>query len=88
MYRRRGMRSVMAQEAAHIRIQLDEQALNAVPVDERAGLEVTEDTSPTAEDLKARSRSGTATINGHIFWTACLPLLRQLPLAPYILHFV
>jgi hypothetical protein len=53
-----GPRSVMAQEATQIRIQLDQQALNAVPGRERAGLEVREDTSPAAEDLKARSLPG------------------------------
>jgi hypothetical protein len=55
-----GSRSVMAQEATKIRIQLDQQALNAVPGRERAGLEVREDTSPAAEDLKARSLPGKA----------------------------
>ncbi|PZR91222.1 MAG: hypothetical protein DLM68_03865 [Hyphomicrobiales bacterium] len=50
----------MAQEATQIRIQLDQQALNAVPGDERAGLEVTEDTSPAAQALKARSPPGKA----------------------------
>jgi hypothetical protein len=39
----------MAQEAAAVRMQLDQQALNAVPGDERVGLEVTEDTSPAAQ---------------------------------------
>jgi hypothetical protein len=54
-----GLHSVMAQEAAAVvRMQLDQQALNAVPGDERAGLEVTEDTSPAAQDLKARSLPG------------------------------
>jgi hypothetical protein len=52
--------SVMAQEATKIRIQLDEQALNTVPGRERAGLEVREDISPAAEDLKARSLPGKA----------------------------
>jgi len=56
-----GLRSVMAQETAQVRIQLDQQALNTVPGDERAGLEsVTEDTSPEAQALKARSPSGKA----------------------------
>ena len=55
-----GLRSVMAQEATQIRIQLDQQALNTVPGDERAGLEVTEDTSPEAQALKARSPPGKA----------------------------
>jgi hypothetical protein len=50
----------MAQEAAQIRMQLDQQALNTVPGDERAGLEVTEDTSPEAQALKARSPPGKA----------------------------
>ena len=50
----------MAQEAAAVRIQLDQQALNAVPGDERVGLEVTEDTSPEAQALKARSLPGKA----------------------------
>jgi len=50
----------MAQEAAAVRMQLDQQALNAVPGDERVGLEVTEDTSPAAQDLKARSLPGKA----------------------------
>jgi hypothetical protein len=53
-------RSVMAQEATKIRIQLDQQALNTVPGRERAGLEVRVDTSPAAEDLKARSLPGKA----------------------------
>jgi hypothetical protein len=55
-----GPRSVMAQEATQIRIQLDQQALNTVPGDERAGLEVSEDTSPEAHALKARSPPGKA----------------------------
>jgi hypothetical protein len=50
----------MAQEATQVRIQLDQQALNTVPGDERADLEVTEDTSPEAEDLKKRSPPGKA----------------------------
>ena len=45
-----GLQSVMAQEAAEVRMQLDQQALNALPGDERVGLEVTEDTSPAAQD--------------------------------------
>jgi hypothetical protein len=45
-----GLQSVMAQEAAEVRMQLDRQALNAVPGDGRVGLEVTEDTSPAAQD--------------------------------------
>jgi predicted phosphoribosyltransferase len=53
-----GLHSVMAQEAAAVRMQLDQQALNAVPGDERVGLEVTEDTSPAAQDLKERSLPG------------------------------
>jgi hypothetical protein len=48
----------MAQEGAMVRMQLDQQALNAVPGDERVGLEVTEDTSPAAQDLKTRSLPG------------------------------
>jgi hypothetical protein len=55
-----GLRSVMAQEATQIRIQLDQQGLNTVPGDERAGLEVTEDTSPEAQALKKRSPPGKA----------------------------
>jgi hypothetical protein len=55
-----GLRSAMAQEDAQIRIQLDQQALNTVPGDERADLEVTEDTSPEAQALKARSPPGKA----------------------------
>jgi hypothetical protein len=55
-----GLRSVMAQEATQVRIQLDQQALNTVPGDERADLEVTEDTSPEAQALKARSPPGKA----------------------------
>jgi hypothetical protein len=54
------LRSAMAQETAQIRIQLDQQALNTVPGYERAGLEVTEDTSPAAESLKAKSPPGKA----------------------------
>ncbi|MGH6837846.1 MAG: hypothetical protein ACREDT_03425 [Methylocella sp.] len=50
----------MAQESTQIRIQLDQQALNTVPGRERVGLEVTEDTSPAAEALKARSPPGKA----------------------------
>jgi hypothetical protein len=53
-----GLQSAMAQEGPAVRIQLDQQALNAVPGDERAGLEVREDTSSTAQDLKARSSPG------------------------------
>jgi hypothetical protein len=52
------LQSVMAQEAAAVRMQLDQQALNAVPGDERVGLEVTEDTSPAAQRLKAHSSPG------------------------------
>jgi hypothetical protein len=55
-----GLRSVMAEEATQVRIQLDQQALNTVPGDERADLEVTEDTSPEAQALKARSPPGKA----------------------------
>ena len=55
-----GPRSGMAQEAAQVRIQLDQQALNTVPGYERAGLEVTEDTSPAAQGLKAKSPPGKA----------------------------
>ena len=55
-----GLRSVMAQEAAEVRMQLDQQALNAVPGDERVGLEVTEDKSPAAQDLRAHSSPGKA----------------------------
>jgi len=55
-----GLHSVMAQEAAAVRMQLDQQALNAVPGDERVRLEVTEDTSPAAQDLKTRSLPGKA----------------------------
>ena len=54
------LHSVMAQEAAAVRMQLDQQALNAVPGDERVGLEVTEDTSPAAQRLKAHSSPGKA----------------------------
>jgi hypothetical protein len=53
-------RVAMGQEATQIRIQLDQQALNTVPGRERAGLEVTVDKSPAAEDLKARSLPGKA----------------------------
>src|SRR5262249_48158038 len=52
--------SVLAQEAAKVRMQLDQQTLNALPGDERAGLEVAEDTSPAAEGLKAHSLPGKA----------------------------
>src|SRR5215469_16809659 len=55
-----GLHSGMAQEAAEVRMQLDQQALNALPGDERVGLEVTEDTSPAAQDLKAHSAPGKA----------------------------
>jgi hypothetical protein len=55
-----GLHSVMAQEAAKVRMQLDQQALNALPGDERVGLEVTEDTSPAAQGLKAHSLPGKA----------------------------
>jgi hypothetical protein len=54
------LRSALAREATQIRMQLDQQALNTVPGDERAGLEVTEDTSPEAQALKARSPPGKA----------------------------
>jgi hypothetical protein len=53
-------RSGIAQESAQIRMQLDQQALNTVPGDERAELQVTEDTSPAAGALKARSPPGKA----------------------------
>ena len=55
-----GLHSVIAQEAAEVRMQLDQQALNAVPGDERVGLEVTEDKSPAAQDLRAHSSPGKA----------------------------
>jgi len=55
-----GLNLALAQEATQIRIQLDQQALNTVPGDERAGLEVTEDTSPEAQALKKRSPPGKA----------------------------
>jgi hypothetical protein len=55
-----GLRSVMAQEATKIRIQLDQQALNTLPGDERADLEVTEDTSAEAQALKTHSPPGKA----------------------------
>jgi hypothetical protein len=50
----------MAQEAAQIRMQLDQQALNIIPGRERARLEVTEDTSASAEALKKNSPPGKA----------------------------
>jgi hypothetical protein len=55
-----GLHSVLAQEAAKVRMQLDQQALNALPGDERASLEVAEDTSPAAQRLKAHSSPGKA----------------------------
>src|SRR5262245_1824892 len=55
-----GLHFAVAQEAVAVRMQLDQQALNAVPGVERVGLEVTEDTSPAAQDLKARSLPGKA----------------------------
>jgi hypothetical protein len=55
-----GLRSARAQETTKIRIQLDQHALNTVPGGELAGLEVTEDTSPEAQALKARSPPGKA----------------------------
>jgi hypothetical protein len=55
-----GLHSVVAQEATQIRIQLDQQALNTLPGDERADLEVTEDTSAEAQALKERSPPGKA----------------------------
>ena len=51
---------VMAQAAAKVRIQLDQQALNAVPGDERVNLDVREDTSSAAQALKAHSPPGKA----------------------------
>lgn len=51
---------VMAQATAKVRIRLDQQALNSVPGDERAGLDVREDTSPAAQALKAHSPPGKA----------------------------
>jgi hypothetical protein len=51
---------VMAQAPAKVRIQLDQQALNAIPGDERVGLDVREDTSLAAQALKAHSRPGKA----------------------------
>lgn len=53
-------RHVIAQDATPIRIQLDQQALNTIPGDERAGLEVTEDKSSSAEALKESSPPGKA----------------------------
>jgi hypothetical protein len=53
-------RSGVAQETAQIRMQLDQQALNTLPGDERAELQVKEDTSPAAEALKKRSPPGKA----------------------------
>jgi hypothetical protein len=55
---RRGVLPV--EEATQVRIQLDQQVLNTVPGDERADLEVTEDTSPEAQALKAHSPPGKA----------------------------
>jgi hypothetical protein len=81
-----GLRSVLAQEATQIRIQLDQQALNTVPGDERVGLEVTEDTSPEAQALKARSPPGKAVpiiylIAGLLslpsIWTSIQEMLRR-----------
>jgi hypothetical protein len=51
---------VMAQAPAKVRIQLDQQALNAIPGDERVGLDVREDTSLAAQALKAHSPPGKA----------------------------
>jgi hypothetical protein len=50
----------MAQAPAKVRIQLDQQALNAIPGDERVGLDVREDTSLAAQALKAHSPPGKA----------------------------
>jgi hypothetical protein len=50
----------MAQAAAKVRIQLDQQALNALPGDERVNLDVREDTSSAAQTLKAHSPPGKA----------------------------
>lgn len=55
-----GLRYALAQEAAQICMQLDQQALNTVPGDEGVGLAVTEDASPEAQALKARSTPGKA----------------------------
>lgn len=55
-----GLQPASAQEGVQVRIQLDQQALNTVPGDERADLEVTEDTSPAAEALRKRSPPGKA----------------------------
>jgi len=55
-----GSRSARSQESAQVRIQLDQQSLNAIPGDERTGLEGKEDTSAAAEDLKKRSPPGKA----------------------------
>jgi len=55
-----GLQSALAQEAAQIRMQLDQQGLNTIPGDERVGLEEKEDTSPEAEALKKRSPPGKA----------------------------
>ena len=52
--------STSAQESAQVQIQLDQQALNTLPGDERADLNVQEDTSPSAGALKARSQPGKA----------------------------
>jgi len=52
--------SAVALDSMQIRIQLDQEALNTIPGDERAGLEVKEDTSPSAEEIKTRSLPGKA----------------------------
>ena len=44
-----GLRSVMARGAAEVRMQLDQRALNALPGDERLGLEMTAANSPAAQ---------------------------------------
>ncbi len=52
--------AAQAQGAALVRMQLEQQALLTIPGRERAGLEVTVDTSPAAKDLMAKSPPGKA----------------------------
>jgi hypothetical protein len=55
----------MAQEAAEVRMQLDQQALNALPGDERVGLEVTRQ---SAADYLSNRWSSPASFDP---WRAC-----------------
>jgi hypothetical protein len=70
-------RSGVAQETAQILTQLDQQALNTLPGDERAELQVKEETGPAADALQKRSPPGKAV--PIMFICNNLDLIRQTP---------